>query len=37
MSQNRPPVPVIIIVLLTIIGVGAYYLLNLNQQAQANL
>ncbi len=37
MSQNRPPVPVIIIVLLTIIGVGAYYLINLNQQAQANL
>lgn len=32
MSHNRPPIPVIVIVLLAIIGVGAYYYLNQQQQ-----
>jgi len=32
MSHNRPPIPVIIIVLLTVVGLGAYYFINQAQQ-----
>jgi HlyD family secretion protein len=37
MSNNRPPLPVIIILVLAIIGVGAYYFINQRQQVQAGI
>ncbi len=37
MSHNRPPLPLIILVVLTIVGLSAYYFLNQQQQAVSGL